>query len=217
MTQFSMFWTTTPAAAAVGDGSAPYTTTNWFDFLRRTLINDNTTQGVIAGFLNDLAVTGAASPLSVNTGAAVVYGIPYQNDASVSLTVATPVVGNTGGHVILRADWAAQTVRLVAVRNTDGNAATPTLTQVAGTTWEVRLATFIITTLGVITLTDAREYCRFNTSLIHRRQGGDLADWADGGSTNYRIGPLRIQVGVAIWGGLRIIRKCCCNVSCCLF
>lgn len=196
MTQFSMFWTTTPPAAAVGDGSSPYTSTNWFDFLRSLTTFNATSEGVLAGYLNQLAVSGAGSPLTVATGGAVVYGIPYKSDASENVTVATPAIGDTGGHVILRADWTAQTVRVVAVRNTDGNAAIPALTQTAGTTWEVRLATFTISTLGVITLTDARDYCHFNSGLIYRRRGNSASDWSVQGNNIYTPAGVLFQSGV---------------------
>ena len=49
-----------------------------------------------------------------------------------------------------RADWAAQTVRAVVVLNTDGVADPPALTQTSGTTYEINLATFTITTEGEI-------------------------------------------------------------------
>lgn len=187
-----MFWDTN----GVGDGLVPYTEANWIDFLRGMFVYDATTEGVVAGFGNTLAVTGAASPLSVNTGRAVVYGFPYHNDASASLTVATPVVNTTGGHVILRADWTTQQVRLVAVRNTDGVAGIPALTQTPGTTYEIRLASFTITTLGVITLTDTRNYCNFNTALLYRRQGGSATNWDTEGSTNYTPGRVIVQMGL---------------------
>jgi hypothetical protein len=138
---------------ATGDGtSGGYTAAEWRK-IHRYLFGDG-----VALEGNRLAVTGTASPLAVNTGHAVVDGLFYDNTASVNLAVATPSVGTTGGHVIIRADYSAQTVRLVAVRNTDGNAATPSLTQTSETTYEIRLATFSITTGGVITLTDARTY-----------------------------------------------------------
>jgi len=164
MAESSRFWTT----SGTGDGPAGgYTAAQFYDFVRKMLIGDqHASEGVLKGESNELAVTGAASPLAVNTGSAIVYGFFYENTASVNLTVTTPVVGTTGGHVILRVNWAAQTVRLVAVRNTDGVAAIPSLTQTAGTTWEIRLATFTITTGGVITLTDARTYCHFSTEII---------------------------------------------------
>lgn len=191
MTQFSMFWDTD----GTGDGLLPYSDDNWQDLISMLFQRNTTTEGVVAGYRNELAVTGVASPLSVNTGGAVVYGRPYWSTASENVIVATPVVGTTGGYVAVRRDWAAQTVRLVAVRNTDGLIAIPTATQVAGTTWDVIIATFTITTLGAITLTDARDYCHFNTALVTRRQGGSATNWDVDGTTNYIPGSAVIQTG----------------------
>lgn len=141
-----------------GDGtSGGYTAAEWRK-IHRYLFGDG-----VANEGNKLAVTGTASPLAVNTGHGVVDGLFYENSASVNLNVSTPSVGLTGGHVILRADYSAQTVRLVAVRNTDGVSAIPSLTQTSETTYEIRLATFTITTGGVITLTDARTFLHMYT------------------------------------------------------
>jgi hypothetical protein len=106
--------------------------------------------GILDRALNELAVTGTSSPLAVASGAAIVDGIFYENSASLNLTVTTPSAGTTGGRVILRASWSAQTVRAVIKLNTDGVAAIPALTQTPGTTYEINLASFTITTGGVI-------------------------------------------------------------------
>lgn len=158
-----------------GDGtSGGYTAAEWRKRFRFLFGDGVTLEG------NKLAVTGAASPLSVNTGHAVVDGLFYDNTASVSLTVTTPSVGTTGGHVILRADYAGQTVRAVAVRNTDGNSAIPALTQTSETTYEIRLASFTITTGGVITLTDTRSFLHPNTMVA-------TANVDDGAITSAKI------------------------------
>jgi hypothetical protein len=157
MAESSRFWNTNN----VGDGpTAGFDRDAVAAWLRNIWAQAGS--GVLRGVLNELAVTGTASPVAVNTGAAIVYGLYYWNTASVNLTVTTPSGGTTGGHVILRVSWSAQTVRLVAVRNTDGVGAIPSLTQTPGTTYEIRLATFTITTGGVITLTDARSWCKFS-------------------------------------------------------
>jgi hypothetical protein len=178
MAEKSFPWTNN----ATGDGtSGGYTALEWSEIWRKAFLGGGeASQGVCKGVDNELAVTGTASPLAVNTGAAFVYGKFYQNTASVNLTVSTPVVGTTGGHVILRLDWTAQTVRLVAVRNTDGVNSTPSLTQSTSTQWEIRLATFTITTGGVITVTDARAY-------VHMAQRVATANIDDGAVTTTKI------------------------------
>jgi len=163
MAEVSRFWTTN----GTGDGPAGgYTAQQFYDFLRRLLITDQeASQGVIFSDRNQLACTGSATPIAVNTGSAIVHGFWYENTSSLNLAVTTPTIGTTGGRVNLKADWTAQTVRAVVNRNADGNAAIPALTQTAGSVWEVPLYTFSITTGGVITLTDARGYVAIGSKL----------------------------------------------------
>lgn len=149
----SRFWTT----GGAGDGSATYTRDQLAEVFRSAFLSDPTTQGPFSG----LAVSGTASPLTLATGAACVYGYLHFCTTGGDLAVATPSVGTTGGHVVVRVNWTAQTVRAFAVRNTDGVNSTPALTQTAGTIWEIRLATFTITTGGVIVVTDARAFAHF--------------------------------------------------------
>lgn len=179
MAEQSLFWTTNNT----GDGpSSGYSVTRWAEFLRDILNGGNSANGgVLQDVDNELSVSGAASPLAVASGAAIVNGFYYKNSASLNLAVTTPVVGTTGGHIVLRADYAAQTVRAVAVRNTDGLSAIPALTQVNGTTWEIRLASFTITTGGVITVTDARNYAKYSTEL-------DAVRLTDGTITAAKLG-----------------------------
>lgn len=153
MTEKSQFWYTDGFTGATGDGAAPYTQEEFRAY------NDNLYgEGVVAGAGNELAVSGTATPLAVATGRAQVHGFHYWSTAAEDLTVTTPTVGTTGGRVVLRADWAAAEVRLAVLLNTDGVAAIPALTQTSGTTWEISLASFTVTTGGVITLTDTRGY-----------------------------------------------------------
>ncbi len=217
----SRFWITNNT----GDGpSSGYTQQQYYDFMRKTFLTDQeASEGVLKGTGNGLAVSGASSPLTVETGAAMVYGFFYENTAALTLAVTTPSVGTTGGHVILRAGWAAQTVRAIAVRNTDGTSAIPSLTQSAGTTWEIRLASFTITTGGVITVTDARSYCHFGTAVnlsmldsdivipnFTRRQGGSSTDWSAVGTNNYSPSTVRIQAGSVLYSGSAVSEN---NVS----
>lgn len=154
MTQFSMLpWTT----GVSGDGAAPYTQEQSNNFFRFFDVRDPAAEGVVLGVLNELAVSGSSSPLSVAAGAAVCYG-RYWNDSAASLTVSTPGVGTTGGRVVLRCTWATRQIRLAVKMSANGIATPPSLTQTFGSTWEISLATFTITTGGAITLTDDRSF-----------------------------------------------------------
>lgn len=151
LVESSRLWTT----GGAGDGASTYTRDQFAEAMRNAFLNDFTTQGVF----NGLAVSGTASPLTLATGAALVYGFFYFCTTSGSLgAIATPSIGTTGWHVVLRADWTAQTVRAVAVRSADGTSTPPAVTQSAGSTWEIRIATGTITTAGVIAVTDARQF-----------------------------------------------------------
>jgi hypothetical protein len=151
----SRFWTT----GGAGDGASTYTAANFAQFVRETFLTAPASEGVLYGIGNNLAVSGATSPVAVNTGSALVYGIFYTNDASVNVTIATPASSTRVDVIVLRVSWAAQTVRITRVAGTEG-AGVPAITQVANTTWDIPLANVSITTGGAITLTDRRTYVK---------------------------------------------------------
>lgn len=164
MTQKSWPWST---VAGLGDGAAELNEALSREFLALYfLIQDPTVEGVSKGVLGELAVTGTATPLAVAAGSAVCYGL-YINDASVNVSVTTPAIGTTGGRVVLQTNWGGTgggsleaRTRIAVKMSADGNSAIPALTQSFGTTWEISLATFTVTTGGVITLTDDRTFRR---------------------------------------------------------
>jgi hypothetical protein len=222
MAESSIFWTT----GVAGDGASAYTQTQVTDWLRRTFLSNPATEGVLPNYANGLAVSGTSAPISVASGAAYVYGFPYENTSAVNLAVSTPSIGTTGHRVVLRADWTARTVRIALKSSSDGVATPPTLTQSAGTTWEISLATLTITTGGVITTTDTRAFAHPNIKVstamlddnsvddtkagnrvpqFYRRQGGDSADWSVPGTTTQTPAAVRMQSGSARWSGSALL------------
>lgn len=192
MSQSSLFWTT----GSTGDGASEYTQSQWFALWRALLQNDATVEGVLGGETGNLAVSATSGVITVSTGAAVVYGIPYfMETAATTLAIATPAIGTTGHRVVLRADWTAQTVRAALKSSDDGVSAIPAVTQSSGTTWEVSLASMTITTGGAITTTDLRRYCQFASEPLIARQGGSATDWDTAGSTTYRPNDTMLQAG----------------------
>lgn len=162
MAENSILWTT----GSTGDGASAYTQAKTTKFFRDFFISDNyASEGVLVGNLNELVVTGTSSPVAVGTGAACVYGFPYENTASVNVAIPTPSIGTTGHRIVLRANYAAQTIRITLISSADGVASIPALTQIANTTWDISLATLTITVGGVITVTDARSYAHFATRV----------------------------------------------------
>ena len=209
MTEKSTFWTT----SGVGDGPlAGYTAADFYNFMRRLLITDQeASQGVLRGVLNELAVTGSSSPLTVASGAAIVYGIFYSNSSPVSLAVGTPVTSTTGFRINLQADWNTQTIRAVVQVNTDGTPDIPALVQTAGDEWNIPLATGTITQAGAIALTSAREYCQFaeyltadmidalaGLSVVGRASSSEGAAAAITAASDGQV--LRRASGVVGWG-----------------
>jgi len=151
----SYLWETT---TGTGDSDVSgYDDNTLFQIFRSLFCRTSNLGGVTPDFQNELAVSGTSSPLSVNTGFALVYGIPYSNSAGLGVTVPTPAVSTRIDRIVLRASWSAETVRITRIAGTEG-AGAPSLTQTAGTTWDIPLAQASITTGGIITLTDQREW-----------------------------------------------------------
>lgn len=161
MTERSRFWDGT----SLGDATdAPYSAQEFSQVMLGMLGQGNTSpwQRSFVSFgqgygVGSLLVTGTSSPVNIASGAACVAGLWYYLDAPTTIAVPTPAANPRRDRIVLRVDWASQTVRLARLAGSE--AATPTapaLTQVLGTTWEVSLATAYITTGGVITVTDER-------------------------------------------------------------
>jgi len=157
------------------------------DYGFRMLWNGDENRGVLKGWLNELAVTGVATPVAVDTGGAIVYGMPYENTVSVNVAVPSPTTDTRQDRIVLRRDWSAQTVRITRIAGVEGGGV-PAMTQSAAPSgsgiWDIPLATLSITTGGVITVTDAREYCQFGTvprldSMGTTQLTNDSVDWAD--------------------------------------
>lgn len=156
MAESSILWTTDGTGDGNNSGYTMAQVVEWQRMLFAGLTGADLS-GVAPDYLNELAVSGTGSPMAVATGGAVVYGFPYFNTASVNVAISTPSVSTRIDRVVLRVNWTAQTVRIALVAGVEGGGA-PSLTQSAGTTWEMPLAQASITTGGVITLTDQREW-----------------------------------------------------------
>lgn len=93
----------------------------------------------------------------------MVYGGWYDSDANISVAIPTPAGATRVDRIVLRKDWAGQTIRLTRIAGVEGagapalGAGTPPYTQSAGVTWDVPLYQVSITTGGVITTVDDRE------------------------------------------------------------
>lgn len=88
------------------------------------------------------AQAGPTTSVDVLAGAALIQGIAYLSDATVAFTIAANASGNPRiDTVIVRADYALQTVRLAVLQGTAAaSPVAPTLTQSAAVMWEIPIA-----------------------------------------------------------------------------
>lgn len=237
MTEKSFFWNGTSLGdAATWTPAQGYHMANveyespWVDIMMRAILNGTGNRGVLLGWLNELEVTGVASPISVNTGAAIIYGLYYENDAALNVTVDTPTSDIRVDRLVIRRDWTAQTARVTLLEGVEGAGAAPAMTQSSAPdgsgVYDIPLATLEITTGGVITVTDAREFCEFSlepadgalgtTQLIDESVdwtardtrtkkfflgGGDLEPAPSGSKFTYGALPdITQSASVATWG-----------------
>jgi len=213
----SIFWTTNN----VGDGpAAGFSSSNIFEVYRSLLTGSVGANygGISPDYLNELAVTGATSPVSVATGAALVYGIPYFNSASVNVTVPTPASSTRIDRIVLRADWSAQTVRITRVAGIEGAGSAPALAQSAGVTWDIPLARVTITTAGSITLTDDRQFLSLiGDSAVVTAKLNDLAvttaKLADAGVTTVKIADSNVTTAKLADSGVTTAKIADSNVT----
>ncbi len=148
---------------AVGD-SGPYTDDNWTDVWRQLFTRDRTLEGILPDYLNELAVSNPAGlTIRVASGGAVIDGKFYRNTANVDFAGVAPGGGSNFYTVVVDKDFAAQTVRLSMVG--PDVVAPPAVTQADGVDWEIAIYEIEITSGSVVTITDVRVYCHFNTDI----------------------------------------------------
>lgn len=159
MTQDSRPWQGT----TIGD-AGPFSANEWQTTWEQSH-NAVNNRGVLLGVDEELQITQttvASNQIVVNTGAAIVQGIWYYNDADVNLSIAANASGSTRIDVIvLEANWTNQTVRAAKVQGTPGSGV-PALTQTSGVLWQMPLA-YVTAVSGFVTITNAnitdwREY-----------------------------------------------------------
>jgi len=199
MTQISLLWD----GASVGDADAltvnaadgiGYRMANagyqsyFIDRLFRATWNGTGNRGVLKNWNMELAVTGVVTPLQVDTGAAVIYGLFYENDAAANVVITSPTSDTRYDRIVIRRDWAAQTARMVHLVGTEGSYTPPALTQSPAPDgsgiYDIPLASFSVTTGGAIAVTDEREYCLYPTGFAvdafgNTQLANSSVDWLD--------------------------------------
>lgn len=156
MAEISRPW----SGVVLGD-SGPYSDDQWTDTWSTLLGPVLATQGVFQDQLSVLMLGGmAASPVTIDTGRALVNGIWYESDVSVDVAIPTPAGNPRVDRIVLRADWGFQTVRITRIEGVEGAPPTPpALVQIDGVTWDLPLWQVHITVGGVISFyRDERAY-----------------------------------------------------------
>lgn len=165
---------------------------------------DRTAEGVVAtehssysGLLAPSAPGG--NVVRIASGAALVNGYEYYNDADVDFDVSGGAA-NATDLIVLRSSPASGLVRLALVRGSAGGMAT--VTQNA-TTWEIAIAEVTLDSSGDFSsLADARRFLHNpGARLVDRRQGGSASAWGTPGTTNYIPTKTIVQAGAIQWTG----------------
>lgn len=137
-----------PWSGIVTGDAGPYSDDQWTDVWKTLLGPLIASQGVFQDQLNVFLATiaGAVSPVAIGTGRALINGIWYESDASVDVAIPTPAGNPRVDRIVLRASWAAQTVRITRIAGAEAaSPVPPSLTQVDGTTWDLPLWQVFIT------------------------------------------------------------------------
>jgi hypothetical protein len=157
MTEISKPWDGTTSGDAV---AAPYTADEW-SAIQSTIGAGAAIAtykgGVARDELSELLLSGVASPLTIASGRALVNGYWYENDSNVSVTVtATP--STRVDRIVLRLTYGTPNIRITRLAGTDGSATPPSLVN-NGTSWDIPLWKFTISSSGTIgTIVDERGY-----------------------------------------------------------
>jgi hypothetical protein len=218
----SYLWTTN----GTGDGDAGGYTQADTSLMMQIIAACCAHEGVAPGFWDELECTGGgANTVNVATGGALVDGKPYPNNAPVAVNVPSAVgAGNTRiDRIVLRANWAAQTVRITRLAGVDAaSPVAPTITQTSGTTYDIQLCRVLVDTSGAVTVTDERvwaqvgatgiadgavateklgdhavDYSKAGNGVLQftMRKGGSPTNWSTPGTTPYSVGYVRAQGG----------------------
>lgn len=158
MSEISRPW----AGDTTGD-AGPYTDENWRDIYYAAFTRRQPNIGVIADVYSDLQISGAGSPLNLGAGSAFVHGTYYEMDAADTLAVPSPAVSTRIDRIVVRMSWTNQEARITRIAGVEGGGV-PAMTQSVGVTWDIPLYQASITTGGVITLTDEREYIQMEAA-----------------------------------------------------
>ena len=199
MVETSMPWNGT----TIGDATtAPYDAPDEFAQLVRAWTRSNEMPnrgGIFQSIGTELvpAVVGAVSPVNVGTGEALCHGTFYSNSAVVAVPIPNSVASRYD-LIVIRKDWALQTVRITRIAGVEGGIA-PAIVQIAGTTWDIPICTVRIQVAALTITADDRQYFPYQVPLLQAHQGVDPIDWGSrgvGARVNYPLVTAKSYVGI---------------------
>ena len=141
-----------PWSGTVTGDAGPYSDDQWTNAWKTLLGPVIASQGVFQDQLNDLNLSGLpASPVTIESGRALVDGTWYETDASVSVAIPTPAINPRVDRIVLRKTWATQVVRVARIAGVENAIpAPPAVSQVDGVLWDLPLWQVFISVGGVI-------------------------------------------------------------------
>jgi hypothetical protein len=173
MAQNSRFWN----GIAVGDAvESPYDAPTEFGKVLSAMIGAESMADkgtALLGVGNELEPTIVGATVEIDTGQGWVAGSWYENTVAVATAIPNPAAATRIYRIVLRKDWAAQTVRITSIASAEGDPA-PAITQTFGTTWDVPLVKVTITfPTNVITIVDERPtpFLAATTAMDHYHTG----------------------------------------------
>lgn len=153
MGEYSKFWNSPP----LGDSTeAPYDApTEFAEFMISAVGADRSVQmsGVLSCVLDEYSLTVGVGEVVVGRGKGFVWGSWHYNDAPITFPISTPTVASRWDQFVLRKDWDTQTVRITRIVGTEGGGL-PSVTKIVGDKWDFPLGNILVTTGGVITLSN---------------------------------------------------------------
>lgn len=205
----------------------PYSGDQWAELFRVLFTGDKqAVYGPFQRYLNQLEATdNAATEVYVDTGGGMVNGhvllsseketwtvpagpaggridrvVMVENNSNVEVTQSTAaqplLFPNDLSEYTATPGVPAYSARLAILRGNNAGAL-PALDQTTAL-YMVESARYEINNVPTISSqVDYREFCKFSTVVLDRRQGADPGDWQDPGTTNYIPGEMRMQAGAA--------------------
>ncbi len=143
-----------PWSGIVTGDSGPYSDDQWTDVWLTLTAPTIATEGVFIDQLNDLNLSGLpATPIDIGSGRALVDGSWYESSATLSVAIPTPAANPRVDRIVLRKDWALQTIRIIRIAGAEAaSPVPPAIVQIDGTTWDLPLWQVNVTVGAVITV-----------------------------------------------------------------